>query len=80
MPSMWEYDIISIEVKVMENTQTNGNKNGAKPRWERPKEPESYTKSELQLIKTTKEVLKIIGELKKEGAFDEFLEQERSAT
>ena len=64
----------------MKQTTLTQKKNGAKPRWERPKEPESYTKSELQLIKTTKEVLKIIGELKKEGAFDEFLEQERSAT
>ncbi len=63
----------------MKQTTAAQKKNGAKPRWERPKAPEKYTKSELQLIKTTKEVLKIIGELKKEGAFDELLEEERSA-
>lgn len=63
----------------MKQTTTAQKKNGAKPRWERPKEPEKYTKSELQRIKAGMEVLKIIRELRKEGAFDELLEEERSA-
>lgn len=63
----------------MKQTTATQKKTRTKPRWERPKEPEKYTKSELQRIKATKKVLKIIRELKKEGAFDELLEEERSA-
>ena len=62
----------------MENANTNGNKNGAKPRWKRPKEKKKYTKAEMELIKATRDVLEIIQKRKEAGEFDEFLKEEHS--
>ncbi len=56
-------------------TKTNNSKNGTnrKPRWKRPKEKKKYTEAEMRLIETSREVLKIIREMKEEGAFDDIL-------
>jgi hypothetical protein len=62
----------------MKNAQTNGNKDEAKRRWKRPKEKKKFTEAEMARIKASREVLKIIGEMKEEGAFDEFLKEEHS--
>lgn len=62
----------------MENSQTNGGKNGAKPRWKRPQEKQNYTESEMARIKASREVLEMIGEMKKEGAFENARQEEKS--
>lgn len=62
----------------MEKNQTNNKSNGAKPRWKRPKEKKKYTEAEMQRIKATRDVLKIIREMKETGEFDEFLAEEHS--
>ena len=62
----------------MENAQTNGGKNGAKPRTKKPKEAQTYTKDELELIKSSRAVMKIIQKRKDAGEFDEFLKEEHS--
>ena len=62
----------------MENTQTNGNKNGAKLRWKRPKEKKKYTEAEMQRINASLAVMEIIQKRKESGEFDEFLAEEHS--
>lgn len=62
----------------MEKAQTNGNKNGAKPRWKRPKEKKKYTADEMELIRTSRAVMEIIQKRKEAGEFDEFLKEEHS--
>lgn len=63
----------------MGKTQTNnGNNNGAKPIWERPIEKGDYTEDELELIRTTRAVLKVIHKQKEEGVFDEILNKENT--
>ncbi len=62
----------------MENPSTNGSKNGAKPRSKKPKEKENYTEAEMELIKTSRAVMKIIQKRKDAGEFDEFLKEEHS--
>ncbi len=56
----------------------NDNKNGAKPIWERLIEKGNYTEDELELIRTTRAVLKVIHKQKEEGVFDEILNRENS--
>jgi hypothetical protein len=60
----------------MENTQTNGNKNGAKRRWKRPKEKKKYTADEMELIRTSRAVMKVIEKQIERGDFDEYFERE----
>ena len=62
----------------MENAQTNGNKNGVKPRRKSPKEKQTYTEAEMELIKSSRAVMKIIQKRKEAGEFDEFLKEEHS--
>ena len=62
----------------MENAQINGSKNGTKPRWKRPKEKQIYTEAEMELIKSSRAVMKIIQKRKAAGEFDEFLKEEHS--
>lgn len=72
-------EIIEPKEEVMEINQNN--KSGeikTKPRWKRPKEKKKYTEAEMRLIETTREVLKIIREMKEEGAFDDILKDKSS--
>ncbi len=62
----------------MAATETNGNKNGAKPRWKRPKEKKKFTEAETQRINASLAVMEIIQRRKEAGEFDEFLEEENS--
>lgn len=62
----------------MENTNTNGNKNGVKPRWKRPKEKKKYTEAEMQRINASLAVMEIIQKRKEAGEFDDFLVEEHS--
>ena len=64
----------------MATTETNNSENGTnrKPRWKRPKEKKKYTEAEMRLIESTREVLKIIREMKEEGAFDDILKDKSS--
>lgn len=62
----------------MENAHTNGSKNGAKPRSKKPKEKQIYTEAEMELIKSSRAVMKIIQKRKEAGDFDEFLKEEHS--
>ena len=62
----------------MATTQTNRNKNGAKPNWKKPIEKEKYTEAEIELIKASRAVMEIIQKRKEAGEFDEFLKEEHS--
>ena len=64
----------------METTETKTGENGAngKRRWQRPEEKEEYTEAEMRLIETSRAVLKVIREMKEEGAFDDILEKQNS--
>ena len=63
----------------MATTETNGaNKNGAKPRWKRPKEKKHYSEAEMRLIKASRDVLDVIREMKEEGEFDYILKNKKS--
>ncbi len=70
--------MIKSEVALMDTNKINNNENGAKPRWKRPKEKKKYTKAEIELIRTTRDVLEIIRRRKEAGEFDEFLKEEHS--
>ena len=62
----------------MENAQTNGSKNGTKPHRERPEEKQIYTEAEMELIKTSRAVMKVIQKQLERGNFDEYLKKEDS--
>ena len=62
----------------MENAQTNGSKNGAKPRSKRAKEAQIYTKDEMELIRTSRAVMKVIQKQVERGDFDEYLKKDDS--
>ena len=62
----------------MENAQTNGSKNGAKPRRKSPKDKETYTEAEMELIKTSRAVMKVIQKQLERGDFDEYLKKDDS--
>ena len=64
----------------MDITEIQKSENGTnrKPRWKRPKAKKKYTEAEMRLIETTREVLKIIREMKEEGAFDDILKDKSS--
>ena len=70
--------MIIREVKIMENAHTNGSKNGAKPRSKKPKEKQIYTEAEMELIKTSRAVMKVIQKQLERGDFDEYLKKEES--
>lgn len=61
----------------MEKTQINNKENGAKPRWKRPKEKKKYTADEMELIRTTRAVLKVIEKQIARGDFDEYFDAKR---
>ena len=62
----------------MENSQTNGSKNGTKPRWKRPKEKQIYTEAEIARIRVSRAALEAIQKQKENGDFDEYLKKEDS--
>ena len=62
----------------MENPSANGSKNGAKPRRKKLTDSETYTEAEMELIKSSRAVMKIIQKRKDAGEFDEFLKEEHS--
>lgn len=63
----------------MEKTQTKNSKNGTKPIWERPIEKNGYSDDELELIKSTRAVLKVIDKQVKRGDFDDYFEERKNA-
>ncbi len=62
----------------MENTQPNGNKNGAKPPWKKPIDKEKFTEDEMERIKTSRAVMRVIEKQIERGDFDEYLKKEGS--
>ncbi len=59
----------------MENTNANGNKNGAKPNWKKPIEKEKYTEDEIELIKAGRTVMRVIEKQVTRGDFDHILKK-----
>lgn len=62
----------------MAATETNDNKNGAKPRWKRPKEEKEFTEAEIDRIKASRAVMRVIEKQIARGDFDEYLKKDDS--
>lgn len=63
----------------MEKTQTKNSKNGTKPIWERPIEKDKFTEEEIELIKASRAVLKVIDKQIARGDYDEYFREREEA-
>ncbi len=59
----------------MKNAQTCNNETGAKPAWKRPIEKDKYTEDEIELIKTSRAVMRVIEKQIARGDFDHILKK-----
>ncbi len=61
----------------MKNAQTNGNQPDEKPAWKRPIEKDKYTADEIERIKASRAVMRVIEKQIERGDFDYILKKDK---
>ena len=59
----------------MKTANTNGNKNGDIPAWKRPIEKDKFTAEEIERIKVSRAVMRVIEKQVERGDFDHVLKK-----